>query len=890
MRVSLRSWHGRLLCVVALFLAAPASAQSWVAFLHTPPEVQPAGSDLVLAGSVIGLGKGQEVDVVYRSAATSGYRRVPVRAAFGDTWQAVIPGRDVAPPFLEYYVEVRSASGARQAIFASAQAPQRVPVQGATAPVATEGRAAPPASRTESTPPPETPGATPREAEDEEAALYTAEAPPPPAHAPPAQSDRAPPRRPPARAAPPAAPAEDNELLEELALFTQEDPVTLATLDSQSVTRAPAIVSVISDEEMRAMGARTLVEVLKTIPGLEVSRDVQGFWRLAVRGIRSDAEVLLLYDGHRLGNLYDARQLYELPVEHLERVEVIRGPGSALYGTGAFLAVVNLVPSSRGGLSLAGSIDSFGVGSAHAGYGLDLGRGRLRFEIDFEGGKGYSKPVETDAFRDSGAGHVDDGHALVQGAVRGTHAAPGGEITWSLRAIHQDRRALLGAFDVVGPNSWLLWSVFLGDISYRLALDSGELTFRLRGDLQDVRRRFQITPEGYDTGQAVFERGIFEITRHQTASAGFDLTGRFELFPGNVLTVGSSLEQGGLLEYAYLLDVGPAGEKLDAPATPPGISPPAEGLTQRLSIGLFVQDQWRLGEDLDLVAGLRGDLFLGGVGRDDPAAPPGEQGLAVSINPRLGFVWSPSEAWTFKALAGTAYRVPTFEELTSQLPENDLARGRFEGNPTLDPVRIQTAELGAEHRFAAGSHRVRLRANAFANQFLGRIEAVDLTGNVTPLFNRDGAILVFGAEGEGRVDFGPRDWLSIGGAWFRGIDTQAPPGRNLLTDVPQLRFILQANVGLGAYFDLHARALLGAERRNLARSSLEALRRFAIPPYALLDFTLRTTPIGGVFSVALSVQNALDVPYQDDVPRPDRVPGLLPGPGLSARLTLRSTF
>ena len=88
-------------------------------------------------------------------------------------------------------------------------------------------------------------------------------------------------------------------------------------------------------------------DVLDVIPGLTVSRDVQGFHRIAVRGLRTDAEVLFLLNGHRLNSFYDGRALMNLPIENVERIEVIRGPGSALYGTGAFLGVVNIVTVSE---------------------------------------------------------------------------------------------------------------------------------------------------------------------------------------------------------------------------------------------------------------------------------------------------------------------------------------------------------------------------------------------------------------------------------------------------------------------------------------------------------------------------------------------------------------
>jgi hypothetical protein len=80
----------------------------------------------------------------------------------------------------------------------------------------------------------------------------------------------------------------------------------------------------------------------------------------------------------------------------------------------------------------------------------------------------------------------------------------------------------------------------------------------------------------------------------------------------------------------------------------------------------------------------------------------------------------------------------------------------------------------------------------------------------------------------------------------------------------------------------------GAERRNNTRSVLELIRRYKIPAYSLITAQVRTEPIGDHFELAVVVQNAFDHDMRDDVPRPDRMPNLLPREGVSAFLTLRA--
>ncbi|MDF1563419.1 MAG: TonB-dependent receptor [Deltaproteobacteria bacterium] len=813
------------------------SETAWVAFLHTPPVAQHAEADLVLVGSVIGRQPGEELVVRYRGEGEA-WREVPVKAGWADESRAVVRASELKAPWIEYYVVSRRGSS-EVAIFASAEAPRRIPV-------VTEAR------------------------------IQGGEG---PQAGPTLEELRAAGRK-------------------ELSAIAREAVVTSATLRAQTVTRAPAIVSSISRREIEAMGARTLVDVLDRIPGLTVSRDVQGFYRVSVRGIRSDPEVLLLLDGHRLGNLYDGRNLYELPVAGVERVEVIRGPGAALFGAGAFLAVINVVPSEALGIQGLAGFDTFAVGRSHVGLGLPVGeKGRVRFEADVKSGRGYHSPIIEDAFGgDEGdpAGAIDDHHRLVHGGVHGRHPFSDGSVfDWSLRALYQDRGALLGSFDTAGPRSELSWMVGLFDVGYQRPLgEKMRLRLSLTGDLQSISRTFELAPAGYELATATFEDGILEERHHVSDGISLQAAADVELFEGNSLTFGLGAAREALDAWDYRVNFDAAtGAPLESPATPEGVTFPAgdAGLTQRIALGVFAQDLWTLVPSLDLTAGVRGDVFLGGVGRDDPLAE-GKAGSTFAVTPRVGLVFQPTDPWTFKALFATAFRVPTFEELTSVLLESSLTRGQFEGDPTLEPVRIQTAEVSAEHRLASGKNQIRLRANAFFNRFLDRIEAVDETGVINQLSNRALPINVFGAEGGGRIDFSARDRVKVEVAWFRAFDTNAPSGLNLLTDTPQLKMVVQTELGLGPLLDLHLAARFGSERRNNARSKLEALHRFRIQPYALVDATLRTRPLGGHLVLEFTLRNALDSPRHDDVPRPDRVTGLLPGPGLSGELTLRGSF
>jgi outer membrane receptor for ferrienterochelin and colicin len=115
----------------------------------------------------------------------------------------------------------------------------------------------------------------------------------------------------------------------------------------QEVTRAPASVTVITGDEIRRHGYRTLADVLNNVRGLYTSYD-RNYSYVGARGFARPGDyntrVLLLIDGHRLNeptyNMAAIGTDFPIDVSLIDRVEVIRGPGSSLYGTSAFLGVI----------------------------------------------------------------------------------------------------------------------------------------------------------------------------------------------------------------------------------------------------------------------------------------------------------------------------------------------------------------------------------------------------------------------------------------------------------------------------------------------------------------------------------------------------------------------
>jgi iron complex outermembrane receptor protein len=121
---------------------------------------------------------------------------------------------------------------------------------------------------------------------------------------------------------------------------------TIATGVKQTVNRAAEVVTVITAKEIEAMGATDLDEVLETVPGLHVARYSWNYSPIyTIRGIYStvNPEVLILVNGLRINNTQTSNRGLVwggMPVNAIENIEIICGPGSAVYGTDAFAGVI----------------------------------------------------------------------------------------------------------------------------------------------------------------------------------------------------------------------------------------------------------------------------------------------------------------------------------------------------------------------------------------------------------------------------------------------------------------------------------------------------------------------------------------------------------------------
>ena len=269
---------------------------------------------------------------------------------------------------------------------------------------------------------------------------------------------------------------------------------------AQRVSDAPAFVTVITADDIRNYGYRTLGDILESVPGFYVTYD-RNYSYLGIRGFSRPADyssrVLLMIDGHRINdNIYDMAPIgteFPLDVDLIERVEIIRGPSSSLYGTSAFFGVIDVI--TRRGRDIAGAEVAFDAGSfgsykERATYGNLVHGIEMLFSAshyDSDGHTLYFPELNTPDTNNGITSHTDDD------ASRDFYGSLSWR-EWTLRGTYSYREkgipnGILGA--VFGdPGTRSIDQAGFIDLSYDKSFRNWELLGKVAFDQYDFKGRY----------------------------------------------------------------------------------------------------------------------------------------------------------------------------------------------------------------------------------------------------------------------------------------------------------------------------------------------------------------------------------------------------------------
>jgi len=670
--------------------------------------------------------------------------------------------------------------------------------------------------------------------------------------------------------------------------------VSLATGSPKSLKLAPAVATVITAADIEAMGATTLDEALASVPGLHVTPS--NFDRLnssySIRGIltKLNEQVLLLIDGQPIRYIAQGSRpdTFKLSTANIARIEVVRGPGSALYGADAFSGTINVITRNSAdvdGTKTRVRYGSFNTQEAVLQHGESYGGWDVAVNLDYLKSDGDKNRIITSDLQSVLDAAMNTHASLAPGPLQTRYNILDTQVKlekndWSFRIWNWNQTdAGLGAgiaqaLDPVGAQNG---NLLITDLTYHNKHVASDV---------DATVRLSYTDHKADTTLIIFPKGAV-LPIGPDGNINFTNPAGVTAFPDGVIGAPAIREKTIGLDHALVFSgwsqqvlrfgvgfsrttLDPSEEKNFGPGVLNGTQPVQNGtltdVTDTPNIYVrdlriekwygLLQDEWSLAKAWALTAGIRYDHFTD---------------VGGTINPRVALVWETTSDLTTKLLYGRAFRPPAPIELYYINNPSSL------GNPNVKPETIDTYEVAFTYQPRPA---LRTGLNVFAYAIEGLIEFVPDAGQSSSTARNSQDRKGHGFELE--QAWNVSDTLQLHGniAWQHSED------KTTGADVPD-------TPGITGYADVHcifmpqwsanAQYVWVGDRRRAAGDL-----RPQIADYGLVNLTLRRRHIMKHLDLALAVHNAFDRDARE--PGPATIPNDYPMEGRNYWAELRYDF
>lgn len=478
-------------------------------------------------------------------------------------------------------------------------------------------------------------------------------------------------------------------------IYGDEQTVGIATGYARSLAESPSVVTVITADDIKKMAAVSIEEVLETVPGFHIS-SANGFVpAYVVRGIFSplSSHVLVMQDGIPVNDPVNSGKLFTYThlTKNISRIEIIRGPGSALYGADAFAGVINIITKRgqeiEGGElgTLAGSFDTYG-GWALLGKTFDdfdvafSAQGRTthgqRQIVDFDAQTQFDQFFNTQASLAPGAINVARDDVDLGLSLRYKENA-----TVHFRYQDSESSNGVGTTLALDPKGNVRYQSWTSGLDLKKRFGNYEHQFMLNYFFYEANTLNHHFPVGAFGG--AFSEPVTSKINYFSHTVDVEFKTLFDGFKHHRIYAGAGYK------YAIANDleesrnflimpnnvIVPAGQLQSTDTL--GVKAFADTTDRHIVFG-FVQDEWNFVNDWTLTAGVRLDHY---------------SDFGSTINPRVSLVWQVNPSLSTKLMYGRAFRAPSFIELNSN-------QGlQLQGNPNLDPETIDTLELSVSKKW-----------------------------------------------------------------------------------------------------------------------------------------------------------------------------------------------
>ncbi len=654
--------------------------------------------------------------------------------------------------------------------------------------------------------------------------------------------------------------------------------VSIATGTAKPAYQSAAVTTVITAEQIKTMGATELHQVLETVPGLHVSiQAVTGDPMYSMRGIRNEtnSEVLVMLNGTRFSVPYKGSSMtgMVLPVEAIKQIEVIRGPGSALYGADAFAGVINIITKKAEDIDgtevgiRGGAWDTQSVWGLHSNHwmGWDIAATLQYAHNNNDGDRIINSDLQT-AFdnRFGTDASITPNEMETQAERWNAHLNLQRKYWdvgfWAFNEVDNGLRA--GAGGALDDEGDLNGENYLTDLRFSTedTFEDWELLAHASYLYTDIDTEIHNFPDGtvlpidgngninLETPSILssFPEGMLTDIGIKNQVVSFEMSSIFKGFEDHSIrfSTGYRYEEVSTKEKRNY----GAGILNGTQKVVDGTLTKVTGTdlvflpdSHRSIWSVALQDEWQITRAWHLTVGLRYDDY---------------SDFGSTVNPRVALVWDINPQLSSKLLYGRAFRAPSFLEQKQQNSQ------LFTGNPNLDPETIETVELAFDYR---PYNNLRLASNFYFYQ----IDDLIAGGTDLTVDNREGQ-MGYGTEFEWDWKFHEQWNLKGNYAWQYARDEER---NRRVSGVPEHQVYAAINWQFLPQWHLQTQLNWIGHRVSQVTSTNNKLK-----DYETVDVTLNSKRFFGHIDFSASVRNVFDSQgkepavnaYRDNLPIPSR--------------------
>jgi iron complex outermembrane receptor protein len=606
---------------------------------------------------------------------------------------------------------------------------------------------------------------------------------------------------------------EQEETLEVLETVWAEE-TSIASRVTSSVAEAPSVVTVITAQQIQDMGARTLVDVLKVVPGFDPSsHDTSGFPNETFVGPLS---VLVLHNGARLNDYYSGASSgteYQIFLDNVERIEIIRGPGSALYGANAFAGVINIItktPDQIDGIQIGDERSSFNGQRYHLLAGKQLGDWSASLFAHYFQDDGQKFFIPADQLGHEG--HIQDKQ---MGAIDLDLQTGYKDLSVELRYLH--RKPHVFFYDmVIQPSS---------DEDLRVETETLSLRGAYQRSFSGGKGEFNVHTEYKRTTlEAQFARDypLQVYDKIPTDDVAGEVSVMYSFFDRHTTTVGVRLGHEQLFDSVEKINFHPdTGAYLGVMTEIPSNNPDSD----RTIVSAYGEDVWELSDHVHATIGARMDNYTQ---------------FGSTVNPRCALVYMPISKLALKLMYGSAFRAPTAIE----------AYDANFGTEDIEPERLHAYEASVSYDLF---HTWTIQGNYYYGSIDDLIYVVEdpttysgfSTKNVGGILGRSAGVELRGTFPTGYV------WATYIYGHFETKEGEVVPG------VVEHSGSTGINVEIGKYVNVNLWGYFRGDRLLKEGSS-----RSKLDSYTITNLNLRIINLLDNLEGYLTVYNLFDTEYK----------------------------